>query len=49
MKMFFSLGFSLLFLTTAWADPGGLWDMAALSKVPSATWGEAKEQIREVY
>jgi len=49
MKKFLSLGLSLLFLTTAWAAPGGLWDMVALSKVPSATWGEIKEQIREVY
>ncbi len=49
MKKFLSIGLSLLFLTTSWAAQGGLWDMVALSKVPSATWGETKEQIREVY
>ncbi len=49
MKKFLSIGLSLLFLTTAWAAQSGLWDMVALSKVPSATWGETKEQIREVY
>ncbi len=49
MKKFLSIGLSLLFLTTAWAAQSGLWDMVALSKVPSATWGETKEQISEVY
>ncbi len=49
MKKFLSIGLSLLFLTTSWAAQSGLWDMVALSKVPSATWGETKEQISEVY
>jgi hypothetical protein len=34
---------------SARAEQTGLWNMAALSQVPRATWGEAKEQIHEVY
>lgn len=34
---------------SARAEQTGPWNMAALSNVPHATWGEAKEQIQELY
>ena len=36
-------------MLSARAEQTGPWNMAALSNVPPATWGEAKEQIQEVY
>jgi len=49
MKKLLSLGILFASVSSAWATDDGPWDMAALAKVPTATWGEAKEQIREVY
>ncbi|MCX6872542.1 MAG: hypothetical protein NTW21_01860 [Verrucomicrobia bacterium] len=48
-KNLFAAGILLGLSLTARAESNGPWDMAALSKVPHATWGEAKEPIREVY
>ena len=41
--------FLLVPVLSARAENTGPWDMAALSKAPHATWGEAREQIQEVY
>ena len=49
MKKLLLLGILFASVSSAWASHDGPWDMAALSKVPPATWGEPNEQIREVY
>lgn len=49
MKIFLCGGILLASVLSAWSAHVGPWDMAALSKVPPATWGEAREQIQEVY
>ena len=40
---------AILLVLIARAQSNGPWDMVALSKVPPATWGEAKDQIQEVF
>jgi hypothetical protein len=49
MKQFLCVVIVLASVAVAWAAQIGPWDMAALSKVPQATFGEAREQIQEVY
>ena len=49
MKRLFVAGILAVTILSASAEQTGPWDLAALSKVPSATWGEAQEQIQEVY
>jgi cephalosporin-C deacetylase-like acetyl esterase len=49
MKKLLCLGILLVSVSFASAAQTGPWDMAALSKVPQATFGEAREQIQEVY
>ena len=49
MKKLLHVGIFLVLVLSARAEQTGPWNMAALSKVPQATWGEAKEQIQEVY
>jgi len=49
MKRLVTIGVLAVAILSARAEQTGAWNMAALSKVPPATWGEAKEQIREVY
>lgn len=49
METLYSIGILLVAVLSAKAEQTGPWDMEALSRVPHATWGEAKEQIQEVY
>jgi len=49
MKIFLCGGILLASVSSAWSAHDGPWDMAALSKVPPATWGVAREQVQEVY
>ena len=49
MKRLFVVGILAVTILSASAEQTSPWDMAALSKVPPATWGEAQEQIQEVY
>ena len=48
-KYIFCAGALLVSVLSAMAEHSGPWDIAALSKAPHATWGEAREQIQEVY
>ena len=47
----FAVLLTILFaaVLSARAEQTGPWDMAALSKVPHATWGATNEQVQEVY
>ena len=49
MRRLLAGGILCIAILTARAEQTGPWNMAALSNVPAATWGEAKEQIQEVY